>query len=70
MYLYCLYMGQKILFVIIKISKKMYDLVKHDKKELWFIEGIGHVDGFEHDSTVYFNKIFKFIDSNVLSDKS
>ncbi|MCK3713400.1 alpha/beta hydrolase [Clostridioides difficile] len=51
-------------------SKKMYDLVKHDKKDLWLIEGIGHVDGFEHDSTVYFNKIFKFIDSNVLSDKS
>ena len=48
----------------------MYDLVKHDKKDLWLIEGIGHVDGFEHDSTVYFNKIFKFIDSNVLSDKS
>lgn len=51
-------------------SKKMYDLVKHDKKDLWLIEGIGHVDGFEHDNTVYFNKIFKFIDSNVLSDKS
>ncbi|MGS5515478.1 alpha/beta hydrolase [Clostridioides difficile] len=51
-------------------SQKMYDLVKHDKKEIWLIEGVGHVDGYEHDKTVYFNKIFKFIDSNVVNDKN
>ncbi|WP_227450438.1 hypothetical protein [Clostridioides sp. ES-S-0108-01] len=47
-----------------------YDLVKYDKKELWLIKGIGHADGYEHDSTVYFNKIFKFIDSNIINDKN
>ncbi|MDB0438658.1 alpha/beta hydrolase [Clostridioides difficile] len=48
-------------------SQKMYDLVKHNKKELWIIEGVEHVSGYDSDSRAYFNRIFKFIDSSIIN---
>ncbi|MGO0881227.1 alpha/beta hydrolase [Clostridioides difficile] len=48
-------------------SQKMYDLVKHNKKELWLIEGVEHVSGYDSDSRAYFNRIFKFIDSSIIN---
>ncbi|MCC0681489.1 alpha/beta hydrolase [Clostridioides sp. ES-S-0005-03] len=48
-------------------SQTMYDLVKHNKKELWLIEGIEHVAGYDSDSRAYFNRIFRFIDSSIIN---
>ncbi|RDY23681.1 alpha/beta hydrolase [Romboutsia maritimum] len=46
-------------------SKQMYDLINHDKKELWHIEGTKHVNGYNDKGQEYFNRIFNFIKNNV-----
>ena len=45
-------------------SKEMYDAVKHNKKEIWYIEGSKHVGGYDDKGQEYFDNIFEFIKNN------
>ncbi|MGX4600686.1 alpha/beta hydrolase [Faecalimicrobium sp. JNUCC 81] len=46
-------------------SKIIYDNIPHDKKELWLIDGVQHVNGYDILGDEYFNRIYSFIDKYV-----
>ncbi|MDB8800862.1 alpha/beta hydrolase [Romboutsia sp. 1001216sp1] len=49
-------------------SKIIYENIPHDKKELWLIDNVGHVNGYDVLGDEYFNRIFNFIDKNVINN--
>ena len=46
-------------------SKIIYDNIPHNKKELWLIDGVQHVNGYDILGKEYFDRIYKFIDNKV-----
>ncbi|WP_373600596.1 alpha/beta hydrolase [Paraclostridium bifermentans] len=50
-----------------KSSQIIYDNIPHDKKELWLIDGVQHVNGYDILGKEYFDRIFNFINENIES---
>ncbi|MEF9992171.1 MAG: alpha/beta hydrolase [Romboutsia sp.] len=48
-----------------KSSEIIYENIPHDKKEIWLIDGVKHVRGYEVLGDEYFDRIYKFIDTYV-----
>ncbi|MEG2983275.1 MAG: alpha/beta hydrolase [Peptostreptococcaceae bacterium] len=46
-------------------SQIIYNNIPHDKKELWLIDGVQHVNGYDILGKEYFDRIYKFIDDKV-----
>lgn len=49
-----------------KSSQIIYDNIPHDKKEIWLIDKVQHVNGYDILGDEYFNRIYKFIDDKVV----
>lgn len=47
-------------------SKIIYDNIPHNKKELWLIDEVQHVNAYDILGDVYFNRIFNFINEKVI----
>ncbi|MEG1311802.1 MAG: alpha/beta hydrolase [Romboutsia sp.] len=46
-------------------SQIVYDNIPHNKKEIWLIDGVQHVNGYDILGDEYFNRIYRFIDKYV-----
>ena len=50
-------------------SQYIYDAIPHEKKALWYIEGLGHCKAPDLMEKEYFDGIYQFISTYVKSEK-
>ncbi|MGL5712597.1 MAG: alpha/beta hydrolase [Paraclostridium sp.] len=50
-----------------KSSEIIYENIPHDKKELWLIDGVQHVNAYDILGDEYFDRILNFIDEKVVN---
>ena len=50
-------------------SEIIYNNIPHDKKELWLIDGVQHVNAYDILGDEYFDRIISFINENMVNGK-